>query len=713
MHIDVSSMVKPRSVAIIGASAKRSAQGNVVINNLKDWGFDGSIVPVHPTADMIEGFRAVNSVQYLEAGIDLAVVAIPAVQVASTLRDLEASGVRAAMIFSNGFSIEDERALRKFGADSRLIVHGPNCMGLVNFSNAIPLYPARPSLRLRPGKVALVAQSGSAAISVMNSTTVGFSKVITVGSEFQVSAADYIRWLANDDETTVIGVVAESIKNAAAFAEAAECVHSAGKSLIVLKVGRSETGVAATQAHTGALATSSDAYNSFFEETDIATVADYDELIASLECAAVSPKMAPGKGVAIVGISGGQTALACDLAEAQNVSVAAFGEVTSQQLHHWLPGSSGRNPVDFGATINVASDGMTEAMRVMIRDEAIGAIVVLQDSQESMNPFTRRNYQATFDTYAHAGRSSDKPVLVISPTAENVDVELRALLNANRVALLRGIRPGLRAVANLAKGTGGRAGAWASARQTKEPPNDTITALRREVMQCDGTLDAELSFRLLRAYEIPLVKSVVVPDFETARHHASEIGYPMVVKIASRDIPHRSDIGAVVLNVLDDAELSDAIARIARNVAMAAPAALVDGYELQEQFVGDIEAMAGFTSAAPFGPMLVMGTGGTLVELAADRAVGLVPVDQQQVSDLLRQTKLFRRLEGYRNLMPKTDVTKLAELGAKLSRLACDFEGILEACDVNPISVRRETGELRVVDALFIRLQDGSAAGMK
>ncbi|NEI97899.1 acetate--CoA ligase family protein [Rhizobium ruizarguesonis] len=712
MHIDVSSMVKPRSVAIIGASAKRSAQGNVVINNLKDWGFDGSIVPVHPTADMIEGFRAVNSVQYLEAGTDLAVVAIPAVQVATTLRDLEASGVRAAMIFTNGFSTEDERALRKFGTDSRLIVHGPNCMGLLNFSNAIPLYPARPSLRLRPGKVALVAQSGSAAISVMNSTTVGFSKVITVGSEFQVSAADYLRWLASDDETTVIGVVAESFKNAAAFAEAAECVHSAGKSLIVLKVGRSETGVAATQAHTGALATSSDAYNSFFRETDIATVADYDELIASLECAAVSPKMAPGKGVAIVGISGGQTALACDLAEAQNVSVAAFGEATSQQLHRWLPGSSGRNPVDFGATINVASDEMTEAMRVIIRDEAVGAVVALQDSQESMNPFTRRNYQATFDAYAHAGRSG-KPVVVISPTAENVDVELRALLNENRVALIRGIQAGLRAVANLAKGTVGRAGAWASARQTNESPNDTITELKREVMQCVGTLDAELSFRLLRAYEIPLVKSVVVPDFETARHRASEIGYPMVVKIASRDIQHRSDIGAVVLNVLDDAGLSDAIMRIARNVATAAPAASVDGYELQEQFVGDLEAMAGFTSAAPFGPMLVMGTGGTLVELAADRAVGLAPLDQQQARDLLRQTKLFRRLNGYRNLMPKTDITELAELGAKLSRLASDFEGILEACDVNPILVRRETGELRVVDALFIRLQGGSDAGMK
>jgi len=712
LHIDVSSMVKPRSVAIIGASAKRSAQGNVVINNLKDWGYEGSIVPVHPTADRIEGFRAVNSVHELETQIDLAVVAIPAAQVTSTLRDLEASKVRSAMIFTNGFSNQEERALRSFGTDSRLIVHGPNCMGLVNFSNAIPLYPARPSLRLRTGKVALVAQSGSAAISVMNSTTVGLSKVITVGSEFQVSAADYIRWLADDDETTVIGVVAESIKNAAAFAGAAECVHAAGKSLIVLKVGRSEVGVAATQAHTGALATSNDAYNSFFRETDIATVADYDELIASLECAAVSPRMAPGKGVAIVGISGGQTALACDLADAQNVSVAAFGETTSQELHHWLPGSSGRNPIDFGATINVESHGMTEAIRAMMRDEAVGAIVALQDSQESMNPVTRRNYQSTFETYADAGRLGNKPVVVISPTAENVDVDLRALLNENRVALIRGLHAGLRAVANLSKGVVGRAGDWASARRERLPPTDTIAALKRDVMQCDGTLDAGLSFRLLRAYDIPLVKSVVVADFETARRRAPEIGFPMVVKIASRDIQHRSDIGAVVLDVLDEAGLYDAITRIAGNVAKAAPAASIDGYELQEQFVGDVEAMAGFTSAAPFGAMLVMGTGGTLVELTADRAVRLAPVNQGQVSDLLRETKLFRRLDGYRNLMPKTDISDLADLGAKLSRLASDFEGILEACDLNPISVRRETGELRVVDALFIRSQGGSDAAI-
>lgn len=314
MHIDVTPMVRPRSVAIIGASAKRSTQGNVVLNNLKSWGYQGRIVPVHPQAAEIDGLAAVNSVASLGEDTDVAIVAIPAAQVPGMLRELEASPVRSAIVFSNGFSADEEAGMRAFGAKSRLIVHGPNCMGLVNFTDSVPLYPSRPSLRLKPGRVALVAQSGSAAISVMNSTVIGLSKVVTVGSEFTVSAADYIRWLADDDQTQVIGVVAESIKSPAAFAAAAEAVHAAGKSLVVLKVGRSDVGVKATQAHTGALVSDSDAYDAFFRETNIATVGDYDELVAAVECAALARPMVGGSAIGIVGISGGQTALACDIA---------------------------------------------------------------------------------------------------------------------------------------------------------------------------------------------------------------------------------------------------------------------------------------------------------------------------------------------------------------------------------------------------------------
>ncbi|MCU4179643.1 acetate--CoA ligase family protein [Bosea sp. BH3] len=705
MHIDVTPMVKPRSVAIVGASAKRVTQGNVVISNLKSWGYAGEILPVHPQAEEIDGLRAINSIGEIRDETDLAIIAIPAAHVPSMLQELEASSVRSAIVFTNGFSHDEEAAIRAFGAQSRIIVHGPNCMGLVNFTDSIPLYPSRPSLRLKPGNVALVAQSGSAAISVMNSTVVGLSKVVTVGSEFQVSAADYIRWLADDDETRVIGVVAESIKSPHALAEAAECVHAAGKSLVVLKVGRSDVGLAATQAHTGALVSDSDAYDSFFRETNIATVSDYDELIASLECAAVARRMVRGASIGIVGISGGQTALACDVADAQGVAVAAFEPATVERLRAALPGTSGNNPVDFGATVNVEDRNTPDAMQAVLNDAQVGAVVALQDTQESLNPATLQNYMNILGVYAAAGKSSQTPLVVISPTSENLDPGVRATLLEHGVPLLRGMSPGLRAVGNLALGKPGPAGSWARQHGPRTSPfNPQATSLRAEIAASPGnTLDAALSFGLLHAYGIPVTRSIVVKDEHEAVARKDEIGFPMVVKVASRDVQHRSDVGGVLLDIGNGDELRAAIATIASNVAKALPNATIDGYELQEQLVDAVEAMAGFTDASPFGQMIVLGSGGTLVELLADRAVALGPLKHDEAQAMLAKTRLHRLLSGYRNLMTPTDTAPLVDVAIHLSELASDLGDVIAACDLNPVLVRKGTGEIRVVDALFVR----------
>jgi len=696
-------MMRPRAVAIVGASAKRMTQGNVVISNLKEWGYKGGVYPLHPQASEIDGHAAFNTASALPAETDTAIVAVPAAQVKSVLDDLENSAVRSAIVFTNGFSADEERLIREMGDNSRLIVHGPNCMGLVNFTDSIPLYPSRPSKRLRPGKVAIVAQSGSAAISVMNSTVIGFSKVVTVGSEFHVSAADYIRWLADDDATTVIGVVAESIKDPVALAAAAEAVHAAGKSLVVLKVGRTATGLAATQAHTGALVSDSDAYDDFFASTNIATVADYDELVASLECSAVAGRMVGGSDIGIIGISGGQTALACDIAESNGIGVAAFSDATRTRLLKALPGASGNNPIDFGATINFEDRNSPEAIAAVFDDESVGAVAALQDTQESLNPATLDNYMGILTVYAKAGKDAKKPMVVISPTSENVDPGVRDFLATHNVPLVRGLRPGLRAIDNLRLGQKGIAGSWAAARDRKANYfHPEARDIRAEVAKTSGTLTPELSFRVLAEYGLPLVGSVVVRNADEAVVKAREIGFPMVVKVASRDIQHRSDVGGVELGVNDEVALRAAIARIAENVGKAKPNAVIDGYELQEQVVDGVEAMVGFTSAPPFGPLVVVGSGGTLVEVMADRAVKLAPFDHETARAMVEGTKLARVLGGYRNLMPPTDMTHLVDVTVKLSQLASDLDGVLLECDINPVVIRQGSGDVRIVDALCI-----------
>jgi acyl-CoA synthetase (NDP forming) len=698
---DVTPLVRPNTVAVIGASAKRASQGNIVIENLHKWKFGGTVIPVHPSANTIEGLPALRAIGDLPPDVDTAVVAIPAASVLESLIALEQANVRSAIVFANGLSVEEETKIRAFGVTSKISVHGPNCMGLVNFSDSVPLYPARPSLRIRAGRCSLIAQSGSAAISVMNSISVGLSKVVTVGSEFQLAASDYLAWLATDGATDTVGIVAESIKDPVEFADAVERIRVAGKGLVVLKVGKSERGSAATNAHTGALITSSDAYDRFFAECGVAVVRDYDELVASLECLDQA-RTKRTQGVAIVGISGGQTALACDVAEDVGVKLARFEAKTREAIRSFLPGNSGENPIDIGATVLPELRKVPEALRAVLADNSVGALAIIQDSQASLNPYGLESYKEVIGIYRDVGKQAVKPVVVVSPTFESLHEHIVTPLSEAGIPLLRGLRAGLIAIGSLGIGEIGKAGRWARVHSRIRPfYNSAAEDLRQELSCFSGTLPPDLCIRILKAYGLPFVRSVVVKNAEEAIERAHEVGFPMAVKIASQDILHRSDVGGVRLGIDSCPELKNAISQIAANVAAAAPKARIDGFELQEQFQGDAEVMIGFAAAPPFGSLVVVGTGGTMVELQADKAVRLAPIEMDEAKEMIATTRLGMLLAGYRNLMPKTDISKLADLVARTSMLAADLGDLVTACDLNPVLVRKQSGEVRLVDALM------------
>jgi acyl-CoA synthetase (NDP forming) len=700
---DVSPLVRPKTVAVVGASAKRMSQGNVVIDNLNKWKFPGTVIPVHPSADMIEGLPALRAIGDLPPNVDTAVVAIPAASVLESLIALEQANVRSAIVFANGFSAAEEARIRAFGATSKIAIHGPNCMGLVNFPDSVPLYPARPSLRIRSGRCSLIAQSGSAAISVMNSISVGLSKVVTVGSEFQLAASDYLAWLASDEATDTVGIVAESIKDPVDFAEAVERIRVAGKGLVVLKVGISELGSAATKAHTGALITSRDAYNGFFAECGVAVVHDYDELIASMECFSQARPSAGKGGVAIVGISGGQTALACDIAEEVGVTLARFETKTSEAVRSFLPGNSGENPIDIGATVQRELRKIPEALHAVLADSSVGALALLQDAQISLNPYGLESYKEVIGIYGEVGKQAAKPVVVLSPTSESLHERIVTVLSEAGVPLLRGLHAGLIAIRSLGIGQIGKAGRWARVHSQNRPfYNSVADDLRQELCRVSGILPPELCVRVLKAYGLPFVRSVVVKDAGEAMERAQEVGFPMAVKIASPDILHRSDVGGVMLGIGSRPELENAIARIAANVAAAAPQARIGGFELQEQFQADAEAMIGFAATPPFGSLVVVGTGGTMVELQADRAVRLAPIEIDDAAGMIEATRLGKLLGGYRNLMPETDTSKLADLVVRTSRLAADLGDLVTVCDLNPVLVRKGSGAVCLVDALML-----------
>ena len=406
----------------------------------------------------------------------------------------------------------------------------------------------------------------------MNSTSVGFSKVVTMGSEFQVTAPDYMRWFAGDDETSVIGIVLEQIKDPRSFARAVDSIHAAGKAVVVLKVGTSEIGALAVQAHTGALISRNDAYDCFFARCGVPTVADYDEMVTTLECFASRPATRAGGRLGIVGISGGETALACDLAAQLNVPIADWSEETAARVKAAQPGSTGRNPLDLGATVHHTVEQDAEAIDAIIEDPAVDALVFIQDAQASLTPTMLGNYLPRIQAYGRHGQKTTKPVVLVSPTSENTHTRITEELSSYGVPVLRGLRNGLVALRNLSI----QSQALQGAKRRRPAPgahrrNGAAVPILRELAGHAGPLPAELSARILEAYGIPLVRSALVRSKKEAVEKASEIGYPLVAKVASPDIPHRSDIGGVELGIENPKMLRDAIDRISRKVRKARP----------------------------------------------------------------------------------------------------------------------------------------------
>ncbi len=695
----MNALIRPRTIAVIGASPNRQTLGNVALDNLANYKFAGKVIPVHAQAAEIAGLPAVTAIEALPDGVDVALASVPAAGVADVIRRLDSRGVRTAIVNTAGFSIEQEAELRLLVNNSGILMHGPNCMGLINLSDATPIYTGGITSRIRRGPVALIAQSGSAAISVINSSTAGFSKIVTIGSEYRVTGTDYLRWFATDDDTSVIGLVLESIPDADRFADAVELVHAAGKSVVVLKVGRSATGSRATLAHTGALIRNDDAFKGFVERYGIPVVDDYEELIATLEAFAVSKKR-PGQGhVALMGISGGETALACDICEEIDLPLAIFSEATGAALRSALPGIPGQNPLDIGQSVGRQQGAALAGMTAVMKADEIGIGVVLQDMQASLPASSHRNYTGHLGTVAELSRTVDKPIVVISPTAEIMSERLLSQLEETGVPALRGLWPGLAAVKSMLD--------WAGRKRDPRRLGDRKltperVGMRQEMVGIRGPLPSKLTARLLASYGIPVVKSAVARSAAEAVMLAGQIGYPMVVKIVSAEVPHRSDVGAVLLGIKNETGLRAALALIEKNVREKLPSAVIDGYEMQEELIDCVQAMVGYQAAPPYGALVIVGSGGVLVELEADKALSLSPVTAAEAGAMLATTRLGKTLDGYRNLIPRTDTAPLAGLVSHLSELAADFSDLVPECDLNPVLIRKGSGDVRVVDALFV-----------
>lgn len=699
-------LLRPRSVAVLGASANRPGSGNFALANLLAARTAPDVHVVHPSADRVDGVPAVRSAADLPRGLDAALVSLPATAVLPVLSALEERGCAAAVVPSAAFSPADKADLARFARTSPMAVHGPNCMGLINVTDGCSLWFYDDTLTdQRRGPVALVSQSGSALFVTRATETAGFSRIVSTGDEIGLTAAEYLRWLAADPATGAVGLVLESVRDVPSFVDAVRELRRAGKPLVALKVGRTELGAAASRAHTGALTGKDAAYTALFERLDVPLVADYDELAAVLDCWSATDLPAPaGVRVAVATDSGGEAGLAADLAARLGVVLPAFGERTRTELADALPGAVVNNPLDAGASPGAGDDVYERTYRALAGDPDVDALLVVVEAHHGLSrgetDYSVELCRALRDL---AASGPGKPVVAVSSSSIATTPQLREWLG-DGVPLLRGISNGFAALRALA---GNRRPVPEEPRRPARLPGPAeVAALRRRLVAAAGTADADLARSVLAAYGLPFVESVVVGDAAAAVAWAAG-RYPVVVKVSSPDVAHRSEVGGVVTGVGSDAAVVAAVESIRRSVSAAVPAASVAGYEVQRQLPAGVEAVLGFAADPVFGATVTVGTGGTLVELQADVATSLAPVTADQARDLVARTRLGRLLGGYRNLVPATDLGPLATAVESLSWLAADLADVVREADLNPVVVEPGTGAPQAVDVLLVTAPEG------
>lgn len=680
--LNLDAVFAPRAIALIGASHRRGSVGAVAARNLLRGGFPGPVRLVNPHRRSVAGVACFADIASLPEAPDLAVIAIPADGVAEAVAQLGARGCRAAVVLSAGFEgaagAARREALLAAARPHGLRVVGPNCLGVlspaagVNASFARAMPPA--------GGIALVAQSGAVAAAAMDWATaegVGFSHVVTVGDCADVDVADLLDYLAGEAATEGVLLYLEGVADGRKFMTAARRAARA-KPVAVIKAGRSAAGAQAALSHTGALAGAAAVYDAVFRRAGLLAA---DDLESFLQAAASFGAGLRGAGdrLAILTNGGGAGVLATDALSALGERLAELSPATVAALSAAAPAAwSHRNPVDI---LGDARPGLyAAAAEILLAAPEVDALLAINcptavaDSAEAASALAR----------GAAGRGT-KPVLAAWLGGAGM-AKARRVLAAAHLPSFETPEAAARAFAQLSRLRRGRERlAHVPAAQPAPAGAAAVQALVRAALASGRRLltDPE-SRQLLAAYGVPTVESVAAATPEAAQAAAARFSGPLVLKVLSRDISHKSDVGGVRLDVAP-AEAGAVARDLLAAVSRARPEARLDGVVVEPLVRRPIaeEVLAGIVRDPTFGPLVMVGQGGVAVEVDADRALGLPPLNDDLAQDMIGQTRLARRLAGYRG-RPPADLAALSRVLIALGQMACDLPEIAEL-DINPL----------------------------
>ena len=678
---------KPTSVTVVGASETRGTIGRAVMENLIRGGYEGRIIPVNPKYSKVVGINCFKSLSQVDQGVDLAVIATPISTVPEIVRECVKAGVGGAVIFSaGGREIGDEgRALEneieKEALKGGLRILGPNCMGIIcpkwklNASFAAHMAPE--------GKMAFISQSGaicSAMLDLSLKKKMGFRYFVSIGSMLDVDFGDLIDYLGHDPEVTSILLYMESLTEVRKFMSAAREV-SRIKPIVVLKAGKSKAGATAAASHTGALAGENRVYEAAFTRAGLARVRNLEDFF---DCAELLAKQSPptGRRLVVVTNSGGPGVMAADAIEESGLELSSLGKKTIERLNEILPlfWSHG-NPIDILG--DATAQRYAQVTNCCFEAESVDGMLVIVNAQAMTDP------TEVAETLSKDLRG--KPYPVFAAMMGGLDVEKgRTILNDTGIPTYDTPERAIRSFAvlcNYARNLELLQEIPSRSGDVEKQEAEARALIDRALAGKNKFLEEAESKRLLDYYGIPVNRTEIAESLDAALRLAADMGYPLVMKILSPDIVHKTEARGIQTDLGSEQEVRDAYEQVINAARTYDPDAEIRGVTLQPMVQkADLELLIGAKRDELFGPVILFGMGGIFAEVIGDRNIGLVPLNRTLARRLIEKTKAYKILNGYRN-MPEAHMGLIEQLLISLSQLLVDFPEIAEL-DMNPVLVK-------------------------
>ncbi len=701
---NIHAMLHPRNIVLVGATDKPGNYAERIWNNLVKYGFKGGMFPVNAKRETIWGVPCYKDFASLPEKPDHVLVLVPARFAVQVIRDAAAAGARSATIVTSGFSeLQDEDSqrlaleLQQAVRETGMAVTGPNCLGNLSAGEHLFTNIDDRIVTMEQGKVAIAGQSGAIVMAIrqaLEDRGVGVGYMVTTGNEAGLETPDLMSYFAADPSIGVIVVYLEGVRNTKAFRDACKQARAAGKPVIALKLGASEGGRAAAMAHTGALAGSIETFDAISTREGVIRVRGLDELVETTECF-VHAALPKGNRLAAVTLSGGKRGLLLDAFYSAGLEFAPLKKNAHDKLAQMLgPGSIIGNPLDAGFAAVVDPSVYMQSIQIMIDDPDTDIVIIDAELPKAPHALRQRNIGLINEM---AGRGN-KPVIHLSAMSIGFTEHTKEFRRSlPHLAVLQGMDRAVNAIKSLIE----------YAKLRKKVPDivssskaSARAALEKALKTAKGAaLDEVASKNLLKAYGIPISKEAITQNAAEAVKVAKQIGFPVVAKVVSADILHKSDIGGVVLNLNSAAEVKKAFNDITARVKKLKGKPVLEGILIAQQVKADLELVVGASLDAEMGPVVLFGTGGIDIELMKDVALAGAPLDEAEAKALIARTKAGVKIRGYRGKPALHEASAVKAL-VGLSNLIADAGNRIASIDINPFLINPKTGV--AVDALIV-----------